>query len=105
VLERIFWLKREEVVGGWTRLQNEQLHNLYLPPNIISVIKSRRLRRTAHVVRMGVKRNVTKILVGKHDGKSPYRRLGHKWEGNIRMTRKIQCELVDWIHLAQNRNK
>jgi hypothetical protein len=44
VLRRIFGPKREEVVGGWSRLHNEELHNLYASPNIIRVIKSRRIR-------------------------------------------------------------
>jgi hypothetical protein len=49
VLRRIFGPKREEVAGGWRRLHNEELHNLYASPNIISVMKSRRIRWTEHV--------------------------------------------------------
>jgi hypothetical protein len=57
VLRRIFGPKREEVAGGWRRLHNEKLHNLYASPNVITVIKSRRVRRAGHVARMGNIRN------------------------------------------------
>jgi hypothetical protein len=50
VLRRIFGPKEEEVVGGWRRMHNEDLHNLYSSPNIITVIKTRRMRWTGHVV-------------------------------------------------------
>jgi hypothetical protein len=48
---------REEVRGGWRRLHNEELHNMYAPPNVVRVIKSRRMRGAGHVVRMGEVRN------------------------------------------------
>jgi hypothetical protein len=57
VLRRIFGPKREEVAGGWRRLHNEELHNLYGSPNIIRVIKSRRMRWAGNVARMGEMRN------------------------------------------------
>jgi hypothetical protein len=57
MLRRIFGPKREEVAGGWRRLLNEQRHNLYASPNIIGVIKSRRMKWTSHVARMGKMRN------------------------------------------------
>jgi hypothetical protein len=65
VLRGIFGPKREKVVGGWGRLHNEELHNLYNSPNIITVIKSRRMRWVVNVTCMGEMRNVYKILVGK----------------------------------------
>jgi hypothetical protein len=67
VLRRIFGPKREEVVGGWRRLHNEELHNLYASPNIVRVIKTRRMRSAGHVERMGDMRNAYDILVGKHE--------------------------------------
>jgi hypothetical protein len=55
---RIFGPKRDRVTGGWRKLHNEELHNLYSSPNIIRSIKSRRMRWAGHVARMGEKRNV-----------------------------------------------
>jgi hypothetical protein len=69
VLRRIFGPKRDEVTGDWRKLHNEELHNLYSSPNIIRVIKSRRMRWAEHVVRMGPKRNAYMILVGKPEGR------------------------------------
>jgi hypothetical protein len=60
-LLRIFGPKRDEVTGGWRKLHNEKLHNLYSSPNIIRMIKSRRMRRTGRVARMGEKRNIQDI--------------------------------------------
>jgi hypothetical protein len=57
--------KREEVAGGWRILHNEELHNMYASPNVIRMIKSRRMRWTEHVAHIGEMRNVYKILVGK----------------------------------------
>jgi hypothetical protein len=69
VLRRILELKREEVTGEWRKLHNEELHDLYSSPNIIRIIKSRRLSWAGHVARMGEKRNVYRLLVGKPEGK------------------------------------
>jgi hypothetical protein len=69
VLRRIFGPKRDEVTGGWRKLHNEELHNLYSSPSIIRVIKSRRMRLAGHVERTGDRRNAYKILVGKSQGK------------------------------------
>jgi hypothetical protein len=57
VLRRIFGPKREEVAGGWRRLHNEELHNLYASPYVIRVIKSRRIRWTGHAAHVGEIRN------------------------------------------------
>jgi len=81
---RIFGPKREEVVGGWRRLHNQELHNLYASPNIVRVIKSRRMRWTGHVTRMKEIRNACNILVGKSEGKRPFGRPRRRCEGNIR---------------------
>jgi hypothetical protein len=71
VLRRIFAPKRDEVTGEWRKLHNEELHNLYSSPNIIRMIKSRRMRWAGHVARMGEKRNAYRILVGKPEGRRP----------------------------------
>jgi hypothetical protein len=65
VLRRIFGPERDEVTRDWRKLHNEELHNLYSSPNIIRMIKSRRMRWAGHVARMVEKRNVYSILVGK----------------------------------------
>jgi hypothetical protein len=69
-LRRIFGSKKE-VTGGWRKLHNEELHNLYSSPSIITIIKSWRLRSTGHVARMREKRIVCRILVGEPEGKVP----------------------------------
>jgi hypothetical protein len=63
VLRRIFGPKRDEVTGGWRKLHNEELHNLYSSTSIIRMIKSRRMRRAGHVARMEAKRNAYRILI------------------------------------------
>jgi hypothetical protein len=71
VLRRISGPKRVEVTGGWRKQHNEELHNLYSSPNIIRIIKSMRMRWAGHVARMGEKKNVYRLLVGKPEGKRP----------------------------------
>jgi hypothetical protein len=56
-------------MGGWRKLHNEELHNLYSSPSKIRIIKSMRMRWAGHVARMGEKRNVYRLLVGKPEGK------------------------------------
>jgi hypothetical protein len=85
VLRRIFGPKRDEVTGDWRRLHNEELNDLYSSPNIIRVIKSRRMRWAGHVARMGEKRFAYRILVGKPEGRRPLGRLRRRWEDNIKM--------------------
>jgi hypothetical protein len=63
VLRRIFGQKRDEVIGGWRKVHNEELHNLYSSPNIIRIIKSKRMRWARHVARMGTKKNAYRIWV------------------------------------------
>jgi hypothetical protein len=81
VLRRIFGTKRDEVTGEWRKLHNEELHILYSSPNIVSQIKSRRLRWVGHVARVGEERNVYKVLMGKSDRKRPLQRSRHRWGG------------------------
>jgi hypothetical protein len=103
VLRRIFGPKSEED-GSWRKLQNDKLHNLYSSPNIVRVIKSRRMRWVGHVSRMGEERGVCGVLVGMPIGK---RRLGRprlRWEDNIKLDlREIEIDAANWIQLAQDR--
>jgi hypothetical protein len=94
------------VTGGWRKLHDEELHNLYCSPSIIKIIKSRRMRWTRHVARMGDKRNVYRLLVGMPEGKRPLRRPRRRWIDNIKMDLlEIGLNVVDWIGLAQDRHK
>ena len=69
VLRRIFGPRRDEVTGEWRRLHNEELNDLYNSPNITRVIKSKRIRWAGHVARMGEKRGVYRVFVGKPVGR------------------------------------
>jgi hypothetical protein len=71
VLTRILGPKRYEVTGGWRKLHNEELRDLYSSPGTIRIIKSRRMRWAGHVARMAEKRNAYRLLVGKPEGKRP----------------------------------
>jgi hypothetical protein len=90
------------MAGGWRRLHNEELHNLYASPNIIGVIKSKMMRWAGHVEHTEGIRNAYNILIGKPEGKRPLGRIRHRWKDNIRMNlREIVFEGVDCMHLAQ----
>jgi hypothetical protein len=71
MLSRLFGPKRDEVTGGWRKLHDEKLHGLYSSPNIIRLIKSRRIRSAGHVARMVKMGSAYKSLVGKSKGKKP----------------------------------
>jgi hypothetical protein len=79
VLRRIFGPKRDEVTGEWRKLHNEELRDLYSSPSIIRINKSRRMRWTGHVARLGEKRNAYRLLVGKPEGKRPLGRPRRRW--------------------------
>jgi len=106
VLRRIFGSRRDEVTGDWRRLHNEELNDLYCSPNIVRVIKSRRIRWTGHVARMGEERGVYRVLVGKPERKRPLRRPRYRWVNNIRTDlQEVGCGYLDWIGLAQDRDR
>jgi hypothetical protein len=106
VLRRIFGPKRDEVTGEWRKLHNEELRDLYSSPNIVLVMKSRRMRWEGHVARIGEERGVYRVLVGKPKGKRPLGRPRNSWEDNIRMDlQEVGCEVMDWIGLAQDRHR
>jgi hypothetical protein len=83
VLRRIFGPKRDGVTGGWRKLHNEELHDLYSSPSIIGMMKSRRMRWVGYVARIREKRNAYRILVGKPEGKRPLGRPRSRWVDNI----------------------
>ena len=85
VLRRIFGPRRDEVTGEWRRLHNEELNDLYSSPNIMRVIKSRRMRWAGHVARMGEERVVYRVFEGKPEGRRPLGRPRRRWADNIRM--------------------
>jgi len=100
VLRGIFGPKRDEVTGEWRKLHNEELNDLY-SPNIVRVIKTRRMRWAGHVARMGEKRDVYRVLVGKPEGKRPLGRPRRRWDDNIKMDlQEVGCGGMDWIELA-----
>jgi hypothetical protein len=100
VLRRIFGPKREED-GSGRKLYNDELHSLYSSPNIIRVIKSRKMRWTVHVAHMGEGRGVYRVLIGRPEGKRPLERPRHRWEDNIKMDlREIGIDGANWIRLA-----
>jgi hypothetical protein len=105
VFRRIYGLKRDEVTREWRKLHNEELNNLYSSPNIVRVIKSRRMRWAGQVARMGEGRCVYRVLMRKPEGKRPLGRPRCRWEDNIRMDlRVVGSGCVDWMELAQVRD-
>ena len=99
VLRRIFVPRRDEVTREWRRLHNEELNDLYTSPNIVRVIKSRRMGWAGHVARMDEARGVYRV--GKPEGKRPLGRPRRRWVDNIRMDlQEVECRYMDWIGLA-----
>ena len=93
-------------VVKWRRQNNEELNDLYCSPNIVRVIKSRRMRWAGHVARMGEERWLYRFLVGKPEGRRPLGRPRRRCVVNIRMDpQEVGCGYVDWIGLAQDRDR
>jgi hypothetical protein len=103
VLRRIFGPEREED-GSWRKLHNDELHNRYSSPNIVSVIKWRRMRWAGHVARMGEGRGVCRVLVGRPERKRSVGRPRPRWEQNIDTDlREIGIDGANWIRLVRDR--
>jgi hypothetical protein len=86
------------------KLHNDEFHSLYSSPNIVRVIKSRRMRWAGHEARMGEGRDVYRILIGIPEGKRPLGRPRRRWENNIKMDlREIGLDGANWRQLAQDR--
>jgi len=104
VLRGVFGPKRDEVTGEWRKLHNE-LRDLYSLPNIVRVVKSRRVRWAGHVAHMGEGRGVHRVLVGRPEGKRPLGRPRRRWEDNIKMDLREVGGGGDWVKLAQDRDR
>jgi hypothetical protein len=106
VLRRISGPRRDDVTGEWRRFNNEELNDLYTSPNIVWVIKSRRMRWAGHEARMGEERGAYRVLMGKPEGRRPMGRPRRRWVDNIAVDRQeVGCGYVDWIGLAQDRDR
>ena len=102
VLRRVFGPKRDEVTGECRKLHDEELNDLHSLPNIVRVVKSRRMRWAG----MGEGRDVHRVLVGKPEGKRPLGRPRHIWEDNIKMDlQEVGGGCGDWMELAQDRDR
>jgi hypothetical protein len=105
VMRKIFGPKRE-ADGSWRKLHNDELHSLYSSPNIVRVIKSRRMRWAGHVACMEEGRGVYRVLVSRPEGKRPLGRHRCRWEDNIKMDiREIRIDGetgFSWLRIASN---
>jgi hypothetical protein len=88
------------MTGEWRKLHNEELKDLYSSHNIVRVIKSRRMRWAGYVERVGKRRGVYRVLVGKPEGKGPLRRPRRRWEDNKMDLQDVGYGGMDWIELA-----
>jgi hypothetical protein len=101
VLRRICGPKRDKVTGEWKELNNEELNDQYSSPHIVWVKKWRRTKWSGHVLCMGERKGIYRVLVGKSEGKRPLGRPGHRRKYKIRMNvMEVVC-----IELAQRRNR
>jgi len=106
VLRRIFGSRRDEVTGEWRKLHNEELNDLCSSPNIVRVIKSRKIRWAGHVARMVERGGVYKFLVGKPERKRTFVRSRRRWVDNIKVDlQEVRCGGMDWIELAHERDR
>jgi len=103
VLRRIFGPKRDEVTGERRKLHNEELNDLYFSPNIVRVVKSRRMGWAGHLARRGETRGIYRVLVGKPEGKRPLGRPRRRWEDSIK--EEVGCGGGDLLELVQDRDR
>ena len=102
----IFGPKRDKVTGEWRKIHNEERDDLYCPPNMVQVIKSRRMRWAGRVARMGEGRGVYRVLVWNPEGKRPLGRPRSRWEDNMKMDlQELGCGGMNWIELDQDRDR
>jgi hypothetical protein len=100
VLRRILGSKRVEITREWRKQHNEELNDLYCSTSIVRMTESRRIW-AGHVARMGERRGVYRILVGKAEGKRPFGRHSRRWEDNITMDlQQVGCGGMEWIGLT-----
>ena len=106
MLRRIFGPKRDGVTGEWRKLHNEELNDMYCSPNIVRLIKSRRMRWAGQVACIEEGRGVHEVEVGKPEGKRPLGIPKRRWEDNIKMDlEEVGRGCGDWMELAQDRNR
>jgi hypothetical protein len=106
MLRRIFGPRRDKVTAKWRKLHNEEHNYLYSASNIFRVIKSRKIKWAGHVSRMGYRKSVYRILVGKPEGKRPIRKTRHRWDNNIKTDlHEVECGCMDRIDLVQDRDR
>ena len=105
-MRRISGPKRDEVTRKRRKLHNEEFNDLYCSPNIVRVIKSRRIRWAGHVARMGERRGLYRVLVGKPEGKRPLGRPRRRWKDNDQDgSSGSSSGGMAWIELAQDRDR
>jgi hypothetical protein len=106
MLRRVFGPKRDEVTGEWRTLHNGELSDQYSLPNIVRMVKLKRMRWAGHVVHMGEGRGMHRALAGKPEEKKPLGRPRHRWEDNIEMdVQEVVGDCGDWMELAQDRER
>ena len=103
---RIFGPERDEITRQWRKLHNEELNDLYCSPNFVLVIQSRGMRWAVYVVRMGKMRGAYSVLAGKLRERDHLEKPRLRWGDNIKVDlQKVGCGGMDWIELAQDRDR